>query len=241
MNDPSNRAEGVIAVGASAGGVQALMQFAAGLSPELPYAVMIVLHMRPEAPSALAKIIDRSGPLPAVTAHNGGELTAGRIYVGTPGRHLLALDHTTVLAMGPTENGHRPSINALFRSVALAFGSRAVGVLLSGVLDDGVLGLGAIRSRGGVTVCQQPGDALFPAMPTNAFEAGVVDHRVSAGEMGTLIDDLVARESEELQMEANVGSGAVQRRYLSAAGEAENALSVIGGRLGLTNSEGGGS
>ena len=85
-----------------------------------------------------------------------------------------------VLSQGPTENGHRPAINALFRSVALAFGPRAIGVLLSGVLDDGVLGLAAIRSRGGTTIGQSPEDASFPALPSNARDAGVLDRQAAA-------------------------------------------------------------
>lgn len=95
------------------------------------------------------RVVDRTGPLPAEAARDVARLEPGPIYVGVPDRHLLVVDHRAVLSDGPTENGHRPAINALFRSAALAFGPRAIGVLLSGVLDDGVLGRGAIRSRGG--------------------------------------------------------------------------------------------
>jgi CheB methylesterase len=110
-------------------------------------------------------------------------------------------DHRIVLSEGPTENGHRPAINALFRSVALNYGQRAVGVLLSGVLDDGTLGLAAIRSRGGTTIAQTPQEALFTAMPLNAIEAGVVDHVVSAVEVGSLLKQLAGRVFEEREME----------------------------------------
>lgn len=143
---------GVVAIGASAGGVEALSQVAAGLSADSSYAYVVVLHMPEGAPSVLARIVDRHGPLPAVTAEHGAELKPGHVYVGKPNYHLLVAEDHVVLSQGPTENGHRPAINALFRSVALAFGPRAIGVLLSGVLDDGVLGLGAIRSRGGITI-----------------------------------------------------------------------------------------
>lgn len=193
----SDELRGVVAVGASAGGVEALSNLAAGLKPDVPYAYLMALHMPAGAPSILARIVDRSGPLPAVTAENGAGLQPGHIYVATPDRHLLVADHRVVLSQGPTENGHRPAINALFRSVAVAFGHRAIGVLLSGVLDDGVLGLAAIRSRGGTTIGQLPDDALFPAMPTNAQDAGVLDLQAAAADIGALLEQLSHREIEE--------------------------------------------
>jgi two-component system chemotaxis response regulator CheB len=192
---------GVVAIGASAGGVEALSQLVGKLPHDLPYAVLVALHLPPDAPSVLARILDRSGPLPAEAARDGDELTPGRIYVAVPDRHLLVSDHHVVLSEGPTENGHRPAINALFRSVALNFGPRAIGVLLSGVLDDGVVGAGAIRSRGGTTIVQQPDDAMYPSMPLNAIEAGVVDHQVAATDVGQLLAQLSDRDIEERDME----------------------------------------
>jgi two-component system chemotaxis response regulator CheB len=191
---------GVVAVGASAGGVEALTHVAAGLPADLPYAVVVALHLPPSAPSVLARILDRNGPLPAVSASDGDELTAGRIYVAVPDRHLLVSDHRVMLSEGPTENGHRPAVNALFRSVALNYGPHTIGILLSGVLDDGVLGLAAIRARGGATAVQHPDDALFPAMPINAIHAGVVDHQVAAIKVGALLAKLAGREIEERDM-----------------------------------------
>ncbi|MFN3006756.1 chemotaxis protein CheB [Mycolicibacterium wolinskyi] len=196
-----NETFGVVAVGASAGGVEALTRLAANLSPDLSYAVLVVLHMPANAPSVLAKILDRAGPLPAEAACDGAALKPGTIHVAVPDRHLLVDDHHVVLSEGPTESGHRPAINALFRSVALTYGPRAIGVLLSGVLDDGVLGARAIRARGGTTIAQTPEDALFPAMPTNALEAGVIDHLAAATEMGGLIKQLTAQVIEEREME----------------------------------------
>jgi two-component system, chemotaxis family, protein-glutamate methylesterase/glutaminase len=191
----------VVAVGASAGGVEALTHFAAGLPPDLPYAVLVVLHMAVGAPSVLARIMDRSGPLPTAEAVDGEPLEPGTIRVAVPNRHLLTYDRRIALSEGPTENGHRPAINALFRSVALNFGPRAVSVLLSGVLDDGTLGTAAIRSRGGTTIAQSPDDALFPAMPLSAIEAGVVDLQVGAFEVGGVLKQLADRGFEEREME----------------------------------------
>jgi two-component system chemotaxis response regulator CheB len=192
---------GVVVIGASAGGLQALTDAAATLPADLPFAVLVALHMSPSAPSVLAKIIDRSGPLPARTAVQNGVLQEGHIYVAVPDHHLMVLDHKTVLSEGPTENSYRPAINALFRSAALAYGPRAIGVLMSGVLDDGVLGLAAIRARGGITIAQEPDNALFAGMPLNALAAGVVDERVPADGLGRLLLKLAEREFEETLME----------------------------------------
>jgi two-component system chemotaxis response regulator CheB len=202
MSVPSTT-RNVVAVGASAGGVEALANFAAGLPPDLPYAVLVVLHVPSGAPSVLARILDRNGPLPATHAVDGEPLQPGTIRVAVPNRHLLVDDHRIALSEGPTENGHRPAINALFRSVALAFGPRAISVLLSGVLDDGTMGSAAVRSRGGTTIAQSPAEALFPAMPRNAIDAGVIDHEVAAVKVGGLLKQLAAREFEERHMESD--------------------------------------
>lgn len=180
----------VVAVGASAGGVEALKNLAAGLPPDLPFAVLVVLHLPSNAPSVLSRILDRQGPLPAADAVDEEPLVTGTIRVAVPNRHLLVDGDRTVLSEGPTENSQRPAINALFRSVALARGKRAVSVLLSGVLDDGTLGSAAIRSGGGTTIAQLPDEALFPAMPRNAIDAGVIDYQLSAGKVGQLLMEL---------------------------------------------------
>ena len=191
---------GVIAVGGSAGGVEALKQLAAGLPADLPFAVLVVLHMAPGTPSVLGQILDRCGPLPAAAAIDGEPVRAGRIYVAVPDYHLLVGDHRIVVSRGPTEDGHRPAINPLMRSAALAYGERAIGVLLSGVLDDGVLGLAAIHSRGGVVVVQDPADAAFPSMPRNALANVPVDHQVTATAAGDLFAALAGRRSPKVSM-----------------------------------------
>ncbi len=200
--EPPNRLPGVVAVGASAGGVEALVQFAGGLPKNLPYAVLVALHMPASAPSVLARIIDRAGPLPAAPAIHGEALEPGRLFVAVPNRHLLIHHGRVVLSQGPSESGHRPAINALFRSVAVDYQDRAVGILMSGVLDDGVLGLAAIRSRGGSTFAQDPKDALFSDMPCHALDAGVVDAEAPASDLGRLLSELVVREkTEEARMQ----------------------------------------
>jgi len=201
---PGGPPQGVVAIGASAGGVEALTRLASGLPSDLPFALLVVLHVPASAPSVLAKIIDRSGPLPAESAANGAPLERGRIHVAIPDRHLLVRDHRLMVSEGPTESGYRPAINTLFRSVALEFGPRAIGVLLSGVPDDGVAGLGAIQARGGTTLVQRPDDALYPAMPHNAIAAGVADHQVTAADVGEVLKRLAGREIKERSMEPDI-------------------------------------
>jgi two-component system chemotaxis response regulator CheB len=197
---------------------------AANLPPELPYPLLVVLHLPPSAPSVLAGILDRNGPLKAVSAADGAALEPGRIHVCVPNHHLLVDDHRVVLSQGPTENQYRPAINALFRSVAVAFRPRAVGVLMSGVLDDGVLGLATIRARSGTTIVQRPDDAAYPAMPQNAINAGVVDHQSAAADIGALLQRLAHRQIEERHMDRDYLTElenriAMGRRFAVAVGD----------------------
>ncbi|OBG32708.1 chemotaxis protein CheB [Mycobacterium sp. E3198] len=229
-----NGLRGVVAIGASAGGVEALSRLAASLSPDLPYAYLMVLHVPAGAPSVLARIIDRCGPLPARAAQDGAPLEPGHIYVGTPDRHLLVADHRVLLSQGPTENGHRPAINALFRSVAVTFGHRAIGVLLSGVLDDGVLGLAAIRSRGGTTIGQAPGDALFAALPTNARDAGVLDRQAAAADIGAVLKELSQKEIEDPIMEPDAALDLENRIAMTARFSTDFDTQDLGAPSGYT-------
>ncbi|OLF17244.1 chemotaxis protein CheB [Actinophytocola xanthii] len=190
------RGRDVIVVGASAGGVEALQGFVAGLPHELAASVLVVLHLPPGGSSALPAILQRAGELPVAAARHGEALVHGRVYVAPPNHHLLLLDGTVALSHGPTENGRRPAINALFRSAAIAAGPATTGVLLSGVLDDGVAGLLSIVSRGGTVVVQDPEEALFPTMPRHALASLRVDHVLPVRAIGSLLDKLSREEVE---------------------------------------------
>ncbi|EOD58712.1 chemotaxis protein CheB [Amycolatopsis vancoresmycina] len=181
----------LVVVGASAGGVEALRTMMSALPPDFPGALLVVMHLAAGTQSALARILDRAGPLPARPARHGTPIEPGTVYVALPDRHLLTEDGALVLTRGPTENGHRPAINATFRSAALTGGPKVIGVVLSGVLDDGAAGLRAIVDRGGAAVVQDPDDALYGGMPQNALAAVDTEHVVRAGELGALLDKLV--------------------------------------------------
>jgi two-component system, chemotaxis family, protein-glutamate methylesterase/glutaminase len=184
----------LIVVGASAGGVEALRQFASGLPHDLAASILVVLHLPPGGTSALPAILRAAGPLRAVGAQHGMELEHGWIYTARPNHHLLVTDGSLALSHGPTENGRRPAINALFRSAALAGGPRVTGVLLSGMLDDGVAGLIAIAGGGGTVLVQDPDDAIYPSMPRHAMQALPIDHVVRAGAMGVILDKISREE-----------------------------------------------
>ncbi|SFW86983.1 chemotaxis protein CheB [Amycolatopsis australiensis] len=181
----------VVVVGASAGGVEALRQVVRSLSADLPAAVLVVMHLAPGAPTALPQILGRAGPLRAVAAAHAAPLTAGVIHVAPPDHHLLLDDGALMLSHGPTENGHRPAINATFRSAAVAAGPRVIGVILSGALHDGAAGLGAIVERGGLAMVQDPSDALYPGMPESALARVTTDHVYPADVLGKVLDRLV--------------------------------------------------
>lgn len=186
----------IVVVGASAGGVEALRTLVAGLSPELPATVLVVLHVPPHARSVLPAILDRAGPLRARHAVGGDQLTYGDVLVARPDHHLALHDSTVLLTRGPRENDHRPSVDVLFRTAARAAGARVIGIVLSGVLDDGTAGLAAIHERGGVVVVQDPADALYPDMPSHAIEHVAVDHVTLAKDVGHLLDKLCAEDVE---------------------------------------------
>ncbi|HET8787635.1 MAG TPA: chemotaxis protein CheB [Actinomycetes bacterium] len=187
----------VVVVGASAGGVEALVDLAASLPADLPAAMFVVLHVPSTASSALPDILSRHGPLRAGHGRDGEPIERGRIYVAPPDHHLLLRTGHVRLTRGPRENGHRPAVDPLFRSAAREYASRVIGVVLSGALDDGTAGLLAIKSRGGVAVVQDPGDALYPGMPTSAAEHAEVDHVLAAASMGRLLAKLTAEPATE--------------------------------------------
>jgi two-component system chemotaxis response regulator CheB len=208
----SDSGHNVVVVGASAGGVEALVRLVQGLPSDLPAAVFVVLHITPDSASALPKILSRAGALAAVHPVDGEPIQPGRVYVAPPDRHLLLTPRRVHVVHGPRENGHRPAVDPLFRTAARAFGPRVIGVVLSGTLDDGTAGLAAIKMRGGIAIVQDPSDALFPGMPRSALENVPVDAVLPVGEIPARLVELVNEPvtgsappvSHEMDMEARM-------------------------------------
>jgi len=180
----------VVVIGASAGGVEALTSLARSLPGSLSLSLLVVLHLPRGANSRLAEIIGRAGPLPAVVAEDDRPFRGGRIHVAPPDRHLVLSGDRMHLLDGPAENGFRPAIDTLFRSAARTLGPRAVGVILSGTMDDGVAGLAAIQSAGGVALVQDPEDALCGGLPEAAIDALTPDRIGSTQHIAAALMDL---------------------------------------------------
>jgi len=177
----------IVVMGASAGGIETLRRLVADLPESYKGSIFVVVHLGAESRSELPAILSRAGPLPAVRAEDGMPIKRGVIHVAPPNNHLLVQPGRLAVVHGPRENRHRPAIDPLFRSAAWAYGPRVVGVVLSGSLDDGTAGLWAIKSCGGTTVVQEPSEALYSDMPTNAMMHNRVDHRLLISEIAPLL------------------------------------------------------
>jgi two-component system chemotaxis response regulator CheB len=182
----------IVVIGASGGGIEALRTLVGGLPPDFPAPVCVVLHTSPQSPGLLDEILARAGPLPATNAVSGERLLPGRIYVAPPDFHLVIEPGRVRIAKGPRENRFRPAIDPLFRSAAQVYGPGAIGILLTGSLDDGTAGLWAIKQLGGTAIVQDPLDAVYPAMPQNAIDHVNVDHVRALGDIAPLLIELTA-------------------------------------------------
>jgi two-component system, chemotaxis family, protein-glutamate methylesterase/glutaminase len=186
-----------IVIGASAGGVQALMTLVSKLPPDLPAAVFIVLHLSPNFPSHLPAILSRESLLPVSHGVDGERIKLGQVYVAPPDQHLIIEDCYMKLVHGPKENLHRPAIDALFRSAARWAGPRVIGVVLTGARDDGKVGMRAIKQRGGITIVQHPLEAPFPSMPMSVMQDMKVDYSLSLRDIPPLLDKLTRDTAAE--------------------------------------------
>lgn len=180
----------VVVIGASAGGVHALLEIAQALPPSFPAPVCIVQHIG-DHPSLLPELLRFRGDNHAVHAHDGQRLAAGTLHVAPPDRHLLLEGDRLRLTHGPKENHARPAIDPLFRSAAASLGPAAIGVILTGQMDDGTAGLKAIKECGGRAIVQDPACAAEPEMPRSALANVAVDHCVPLAEIAPLLQRLV--------------------------------------------------
>jgi two-component system chemotaxis response regulator CheB len=189
----------LIVVGTSAGGLEALRTLAAALPEDLAAPICVVMHTSPQSPGILHEILGRSGRLPATSARNGERLRAGHIYVAPPDCHLLVEPGRLRVTKGPRENRFRPAVDPLFRSAAQVFGPAAIGVIMTGNLDDGTAGLWAVKQLGGTAIVQDPEDALYPSMPENALRHVRVDYVVPLAEIGPLLARLTQAPAVEAE------------------------------------------
>ncbi len=180
-------ARDIIVIGASAGGFEAVQRLAAGFPADLRAAIFVTVHLVERGEGILPGLLNQVGALYAADAEDGEAIKPGRIYVAPPDYHLTFDGSRIQLSHGPRENMQRPCVNVMFRSAAATFGERVVGVLLTGLLDDGAAGLWEIQQRHGVTIVQDPEEATFRSMPDSAIRGLHVQYIVRLAEMVPLL------------------------------------------------------
>jgi two-component system chemotaxis response regulator CheB len=190
----------IMVIGGSAGALQTLLQIVGGLPADLPASVLVVLHGSPAGAVLLPELVARASKLMVRGVETVAALTRGCIFLAAPDRHLLLGPNTVVAGKGPRENGFRPAIDPLFRTAALRHGPRVVGLILSGMLDDGSLGLALVKGRGGIAIVQDPAEALYPDMPTSALTHVAIDHLARADDIPALLVRLSAQAPAEPPM-----------------------------------------
>ena len=191
----------IIVIGASSGGVEALKTLVRGLPPDFPAAVFIVLHVGAN-PSILPDILKWVSALPVSHAIDEAPIENGNIYVAPPDHHLILRRGRVHVTRGPKENNARPSVNTLFRTAAVAFGNRLAGIVLTGSLNDGTVGLWEIKRHGGITIVQDPAEAPYPSMPQSALDSVRIDYVLKVAEMAPLLSKLACGSNLEEQMES---------------------------------------
>ncbi len=189
----------ILAIGTSAGGVEALIFLVGRLQRNLPTSVLVTIHLPSHSRSSLDDVLTRAGPLPAVFAKDGDRLSKSHIYIAPPDRHLIVDDDRLVLGEGPRENNARPAIDPMLRSAAVCCGCRAIGVVLTGTLGDGASGLWAVHQAGGITVVQDPKDAAFAEMPLTALNRARPDHVVRLNDAPALLNRLAHEPAGEVK------------------------------------------
>ena len=227
-------------MGASAGGVEALSTLVRALPASLPAVIFVVVHFPSHGTSVLPDILRRAGRLPAEHARDGETVQAGRIYVAPPGWHLLVTKDTIRLVGGPREHGFRPAIDTLFLSAAQAYGPRTAGVILSGTLSDGVAGLQAVKRAGGVTIVQDPEEAIYPGMPRSAIEQVNVDHILSLAQIAQTLEHLSQQPMIEERNGSLANENEVEAEWLENDIQTYIQDKNLGGRTVMTCPECGG-
>jgi two-component system chemotaxis response regulator CheB len=192
----------IVVIGTSAGGIRALEELVMQLSPELDAAYFIVLHLsRKGVGDILFQRLQQHSPLPCRAGIHGEPIERGRIYIAPPDHHLLINKGQVIIGKGAQENRWRPSINNLFRSAAANYNSRVIGIILTGLLDDGTAGMSAIKRTGGICIVQDPEEADHPDMPLSVLENVAVDFTESLSKMGVLLREIITNtEPQEVKV-----------------------------------------
>ncbi|GGC09287.1 chemotaxis protein CheB [Dyadobacter sediminis] len=193
----------VIVIGSSAGGVIALKELVASLPADFGVPIFIVQHIAPQVHSYLPEILNHAGHLKAKHPEDGEQIRNGHIYIAPPDHHMLIEDDHILVKKGPKENRFRPSVDALFRSAAYTYKNGVIGIILTGMLDDGTSGMWAVNQMKGITIVQDPLDAMYQSMPQNVLEHVNVDYIVPLVYIPELLTGLAEIEVEEMPIEVD--------------------------------------
>jgi two-component system chemotaxis response regulator CheB len=224
----------IIVIGTSAGGIETLIELFRQMPKKLAASIFVVCHVSPYSPGVLPKLISRVGKLPATHATDREPIKPGHIYVAPPDRHLLIEDSLVRVTQGPKENRFRPAVDPLFRSAAYTYGSRVIGVILTGALDDGAAGLWAVKERGGLAVVQDPNEALFASMPLSALNNVEVDYQVPVSEMAPLLVQLTSESAEERGGSAMSDEMEIEIKFAAKGGPGNEDVERLGELSGFT-------
>lgn len=191
----------ILVVGASAGGTSALPELIRQITADMKLAVLVVLHLS-KAPigELLVNRLQKSTSLKCKIPKHGETIKNGHIYIAMPDHHLMVKENTILLGKGPMENRYRPSIDALFRSAAVSYNSKVIGVILTGMLEDGASGMYAIKKAGGICIIQDPKEAKYPDMPRAVLSVLKPDYSVPVSEMGAAISEAIATLKKRKQV-----------------------------------------
>ncbi|MGB0034620.1 MAG: chemotaxis response regulator protein-glutamate methylesterase [Candidatus Acidiferrales bacterium] len=181
----------IVAIGVSTGGPNALQYLFSQLPEDFPGCLLVVQHMPEGFTEMFARRLDESSAIEVKEAQSGDLLLGGRALICPGNRHIKVrrMDHgnIAILVDQPRVNGHRPSVDVLFQSVAQEFGARGIAVLMTGMGDDGAVGMGAVKSAGGITIAQSPETCVVDSMPRAAIERGFVTRVVSLSNLSSVL------------------------------------------------------
>ncbi len=189
--DRSNPPIEAVVVGASAGGVDALLRVFGHLRKGFGVPILVVLHLPDERESQLARVFGHRLAVPVEEARDKQDIVPGTLYVATPGYHLsVEADRSLSLSLEEPVHHSRPSIDVLFESAADVYGQKLLAVVLTGANNDGACGLAKVRALGGITVVQDPGEAQVSTMPEAALALHEPDHILTLQGIGQLLAGL---------------------------------------------------
>lgn len=218
----------IVVIGASVGGVSALPALLSQLPSTIAASFFVVLHMSDSYGGDFAWMLSRRGALPAHFATDGETIRRGVIYVAPPRRNMVVERGRVAVQDSPRESFHRPSINALFRSAAIAYGQRVVAVILTGTLEDGAAGAWEVWRRGGTVIVQDPADAFSPELPRNVLNTVRVDYCAPLPRIAELITQFSTASRQALPNEAQVARLIIVEDERLVAVSLENALGALG-------------